>query len=152
MNDDLDQIMHIMEAAFDPIWGEAWTRSQVLTSLLLPTTAYGIADFSGAITPLRESVSGFFIMQFAADEAEILLIGVHPHRRRQSIGNKLLVTACDIARDKDCRSVFLEVRENNNAIEFYKKFGFEQVGTRVNYYKTKDGSSINAITMKLSLN
>ena len=34
----VDQIMAIMEAAFDPQWGEAWNRRQVEDALLLPNT------------------------------------------------------------------------------------------------------------------
>ena len=38
MNDDLDRIMAVMDAAFDPAWAEAWTRRQVGDSLALPST------------------------------------------------------------------------------------------------------------------
>ena len=34
-DDDIDRLMAIMQAAFDPAYGEAWTRRQVEDALLL---------------------------------------------------------------------------------------------------------------------
>jgi ribosomal-protein-alanine N-acetyltransferase len=45
------------------------------------------------------------------------------------------------------------VRESNlGAIYLYKKFGFEPVGLRKNYYPTEDGGFEHALLMNLTLN
>ena len=40
----LDQVMAVMETAFDPHWREAWTRQQVANSLALPHTYAILVD------------------------------------------------------------------------------------------------------------
>ena len=49
MGDDLDRIMAVMEAAFDPRWGEAWNRKQVSDSLAMPTTFYRLLTKHGSV-------------------------------------------------------------------------------------------------------
>ncbi|HBC14181.1 MAG TPA: ribosomal-protein-alanine acetyltransferase, partial [Erythrobacter sp.] len=44
--EQLDQLMAVMEAAFDPHWREAWTRQQVANSLAMPHTYAILADAS----------------------------------------------------------------------------------------------------------
>ena len=81
--DDLDAVMAIMDAAFEPTYGEAWTRSQCA----------GILPMAGRVAAHRRrattgAVAGFALMRAIADEAELLLIAVDParpaprHRRR----------------------------------------------------------------------
>ena len=50
MTDDLDRIMAVMEAAFDPAFGEAWTRRQVGDARVLPNTHYLLAGAADDIT------------------------------------------------------------------------------------------------------
>lgn len=62
------------------------------------------------------------------DTVDLLDIAVHPDLRRQGIGRAL----CDAVL---CKQTLLEVRASNtDAIEFYKKLGFEQISVRKNYY------------------
>ena len=58
MTDDLDRIMAVMTAAFDPYWGEAWTRRQVADSLLMPHTHYYLADWTGAVPTSSTRATG----------------------------------------------------------------------------------------------
>ena len=48
MIDDLDRIMAVMEAAFDPEYGEAWTRRQVGDALTFSNTYYLLAGADGS--------------------------------------------------------------------------------------------------------
>ncbi|HUQ13789.1 MAG TPA: hypothetical protein VM055_05885, partial [Novosphingobium sp.] len=45
--DPIDAIMAIMARAFDPRWGEAWSRRQVSDALLLGTCRYALVDAQG---------------------------------------------------------------------------------------------------------
>lgn len=47
MNDAIDQIMALMDVAFDPQWNEAWNRRQLTDALQLPSTHYRLIDEAG---------------------------------------------------------------------------------------------------------
>ena len=51
MSDDLDRIMAVMDAAFDPAWGEAWNRRQVSDSLAFPHTHFRLLGADGLPPP-----------------------------------------------------------------------------------------------------
>ena len=59
MTDDLDRIMAVMEAAFDPAFGEAWSRRQVSDALVMPNTHYLLAGADGAPAREDEPAAGF---------------------------------------------------------------------------------------------
>ncbi len=62
-------------------------------------------------------------------------IAVHIDTRRRGIGALLMEKAINTAKQNQCISVILEVRESNRpAIAMYERFGFEVVGRRKNYY------------------
>ncbi|MFA6219253.1 MAG: GNAT family N-acetyltransferase [Erythrobacter sp.] len=143
---ELDQLMAVMEAAFDPQWREAWTRSQVASSLALPHTYALLVDQSGE--PLEDGgvAAGFVLARRAPGEEELLLIGVRPEARRRGVGRRLLEFFFDTARSNGADSVFLEMRSNNPAASLYRACGFEPIGRRSAYYRTIDGASLDAIT------
>ena len=46
--DDIDRLMAVMQAAFAPEYGEAWTRRQVEDALLMGNCFYGLIGEHGA--------------------------------------------------------------------------------------------------------
>ena len=90
MTDDVDRIMAVMDAAFDPAFGEAWTRRQVSDALVMPNTHYLLAGPTGGPPRDDEPAVGFALSRGAADEEELLLIAVDPHHRGRGIGGALL--------------------------------------------------------------
>src|SRR3546814_2861341 len=81
----VDQIMAVMEAAFEPHWGEKWSRGQIADSLLIPGTDAIVIDGEGSdITDRQGTAAGFVLSRHAAGEEELLLIAVHPQHRRRS--------------------------------------------------------------------
>src|SRR5690606_8856892 len=108
MTDDLDRIMAVMEEAFDPAFGEAWTRRQVGDSLLLPNTGYLLAGADGEEPAPGDPAAGFVLWRGAAGEEEILLIAVHPDHRRKGIGRALLDRFAAEARERGTDRLFLE--------------------------------------------
>lgn len=63
----------------------------------------------------------------------------------------LLDYAIDYAKKANIQELYLHVQENNNgAIEFYKKFGFEITETLENYYKHITPATAYVITKKIN--
>jgi Acetyltransferases len=59
--------------------------------------------------------------------------------RKRGIGKILLDKAKQIAKQKHCRAIVLETQTNNaNAIEFYRKQGFEFDGLDITAYHNDD--------------
>lgn len=82
--------------------------------------------------------AGLIVCRHAADEAEVLTVGVAPARRKDGIGRALLEKAIDTLRSMRIRRLFLEVSELNSvAISLYKKTGFSEIGRRSRYYDNK---------------
>ena len=78
--------------------------------------------------------------RIAAGEAHLLNLCVRPESQRQGIGKKLLVHLFTLARHHDAEIMFLEVRESNaTARRLYDKAGFNELGTRKDYYPAGAG-------------
>lgn len=142
---ELDSVMAIMEAAFDPRFGEGWTRSQCA----------GILPLSGVILTLAYGetgeAEGFSLLRTVADEAELLLLAVVPASQGRGVGKALLDHFIDHARARGIRRLHLEVRDGNPAVGMYQAFGFSAEGRRSKYYSGGDGSQHDALTMARSL-
>lgn len=153
----LDRIMTVMEAAFDPAYGEAWNRRQVADALVLPSTHALVVDGTGALMPesAGEAASplpaGFVLTRHVLDEEELLLIAVTPDARGRGVGTALMEQFFSAARNRGTARVFLEMRRGNPAIHLYRKFGFEPIGERRNYYRMANGERIDAITFARSI-
>lgn len=146
MIDDVDRIMAVMEAAFDPAYGEAWSRRQVTDSLTVPSTGCLLAGPTGEAPANGEPAAGFVLSRGAAGEEELLLIAVAPHHRGKGIGDVLLARFIAEARARGTRRLFLEMRAGNSAEALYRRHGFEKIGVRRNYYRRGTGDPIDAIT------
>ena len=149
MIDDLDRIMAVMEAAFDPAHGEAWNRGQVGDALVMPNTHYLLAGADGGALQFGNEATGFALSRGAADEEELLLIAVRPDHRGRGIGTALLQRFIAQARERGAARVFLEMREGNPAESLYRRHGFASVGRRRHYYGRGSGTPLDAITFAL---
>ena len=149
MIDDLDRIMAVMECAFDPAFGEAWTRRQVADALILPGTNWLLAGLDGAEPPPNDPAAGFALSRGLAGEDELLLIAVDPRHRRRGLGGLLLQRYIAAARERGADRLFLEMREGNPAERLYLRAGFQMVGRRRNYYRRGHGAPVDAITFVL---
>jgi [ribosomal protein S18]-alanine N-acetyltransferase len=141
---DIPQIMPVMDDAFDPHFGEAWTAAQCLATLAMPGSVLFVAK-------QEERAVGFALSRWVMDEEELLLIGVLHRARKQNVGAELIAKLKSNARDLGRSNIFLEVRDGNPAQLFYRKMGFQAVGTRPSYYKAKDGSRYDSITMAMNI-
>ena len=83
--------------------------------------------------------------RYSADEREITNFAVDPDFRRMNVGSMMLGRILSDGEKRDVKYGYLEVRVGNlAAIKLYKKFGFNEVGLRKNYYS---GINTDAIIM-----
>lgn len=140
----IEAIMPVMDSAFDPAFGEAWTAGQCLGMLTIPGSHLFVARRD-------KDVVGFALSRGVLDEAELLLIATHPSQRRKGVGQLLSRAVIDQHRYNGTKRVFLEVRENNPALALYLDVGFIQVGFRESYYRGKTGEYFNALTLRYEI-
>lgn len=149
--DNLDQLMAVMETAFDPVYGEAWTRRQVEDALILGDCHYVLVDATGGIPGPDAPAAGFFLSRTGYDEEELLLLAVKPECRRSGLGRLLLGRLAQGARDRGATRLLLEMRRGNSAETLYRAFGFRPIGLRPNYYRGAGAERIDAITFACEL-
>ena len=142
---DLDDVMMVMNSAFDPQFGEAWTRSQCAGILPMPGVRLLVAR-DGAAEPL-----GFALWRTVAGDSELLLLAVGREHRRLGVGRRLLDQFVDEARRQGVTRVHLEVRDGNPAIGIYESAGFSRVGHRPLYYRGSNGEQYDALTFARDL-
>lgn len=142
--DEIRAIMPVMESAFAPEFGEAWTLEQCQSTMLIPG-AQVVAAFEG------DEVLGFAFWLTVVENSELLLLAVRPELRGRGIGKILVEEWVSRSAQAEVKNLFLEVRETNNALDFYRLFDFDVIGKRSNYYKLPDGNNLAALTMKKSL-
>lgn len=136
--------MTVMEAAFDPVFGEAWTLPQLAGVMTMPGTWLTIARVDAAAL-------GFALVRSVLDECELLLLAVDPAWRGRGVGEALLRDSLRTARRRGITSMNLEVRASNNAVHLYEKTGFEYVHRRPGYYRGNDGQLYDALSFRIDM-
>lgn len=149
--DDIDRLMAVMQTAFDPAFGEAWTRRQVEDSLLLGRCHYLLIAPGGGEPGPDEDAAGFALSRTGFEEEELLLFAVAPQYRRLGLGRILLGRFRDAARTRGARQLLLEMRRGNPAEHLYRGFGFAPIGERPKYYRTPGGEKLDAVTFACPL-
>jgi ribosomal-protein-alanine N-acetyltransferase len=140
----VEDIMPVMDAAFDPAFGEAWTSGQCLGMLSITGSRLLVAH-------LNKTIVGFALYRTVFEESELLLIATHPDTQRLGVGYSLTKAVIDQSSDEGGKMVFLEVRQGNPALALYLRVGFLQVGQRENYYRGKSGDYFNALTLRYEI-
>jgi tRNA threonylcarbamoyladenosine biosynthesis protein TsaB len=91
---------------------------------------------------------GFLIARSAADEAEILGLGVRSSHRRLGVAAALLRDTAARLALRGARKLHIEVaRSNAAALRVYEKLGFMVTGERKDYYAAASGGREDALTM-----
>ena len=146
---DAGMRQRLLGALFEACFDEPYGAAAVATLLTAPGSRALLAQRTadGA-----SQAAGYVIVRLAADEAEILSLGVVPAARRMGVGRALLAAAVSQAGAAGAAAVFLEVGEDNTAARaMYAAAGFTPVGRRPDYYQRADRSRISAIIMRKSL-
>jgi len=125
--DDVDAVAAIERRAFS----DPWSANSFRALFGNPLVHFAVAE--DAITGV---VLGYVVAWFVVDEAEIANLAVSDQARHAGIGARLLDHAVAAAEQRQCRVVFLEVRESNAAARaLYASRGFEVAGRRSKYYR-----------------
>jgi ribosomal-protein-alanine N-acetyltransferase len=128
---------------FNPAWDEANVRGL----LDHPAATSFIATLGSP-----NDVIGFIIGQFAADESEILTIGVAPDFQRHGVGKMLVEGLVRAVQRAEVRRMFLDVATDNTAaLHLYSKMGFTPSGVRKDYYIRAGSAPVDAVTMSRTL-
>jgi len=121
---DLPDVMAIENASFSM----PWTEAMYYNALRDENERFYIADESGWVV-------GYAVVGLAAPDSELLTIAVDRASRRRGVAWELLTWTIGQLRLSGCDTLYLEVRRSNEAAKsLYRRFGFEPVGLRSNYY------------------
>lgn len=129
--------------AFEPGWTE-----QDFDDLLDGDGVFGFL----ARDPDERPV-GVILCRLAAEEMEVLTIGVRAEARRAGVAKALMDAALDAAKGAGARSCFLEVAvDNDAAAALYEGLGFRRAGLRKSYYDRGPAGFTDALVMRRDLN
>lgn len=104
--------------------------SEMISSLLKTPFVSGLLILSSHEQPM-----GYSLFSHNHDEGDLLTLAVLPEIQGQGYGQKLLQKTLALAKEKNIKNLFLEVRiSNKKAIQLYKKHQAEEIGIRKDYY------------------
>lgn len=135
--EDLPEVLAIERASFP----NPWTGPLFLQELQV--------GFSRTILACHRTgpIAGYLCRWLVADEVHVLNVAVSPRWRARGLGGSLVREALDEARRRRATAVTLEVRRSNVAgRRLYESLGFEEVGSRPNYY----GRGEDALILRLA--
>lgn len=138
-------LSHLHTEAFQSVGERGWSADAFQSALAIPGTAAFIAMMAGEPVAMA-------LVRRVLDEAEILTFCTRPGYRQRGVGKALLEVLVPVAQEAGTDSLFLEVRQDNEAaIRMYRSAGFLETGVRENYFTLLDGSRRDAVLMKLDL-
>jgi ribosomal-protein-alanine N-acetyltransferase len=130
---------------FDAPGERAWTSDE-FDQLLRAPGCFGLLLIAD------RQPCGLALIRVAADEAELLTLGVVPDLRRCGGARSLLSTLQRCCRRRGARWVFLEVADDNlPARRLYEAHGFVNAGRRIDYFDRGRHGRMSAHIMRLDL-
>ena len=88
------------------------------------------------------------VMSFVDGECHILNLCVDSDYQGCGWGRNLLLRLLELARQRNCRIAFLEVRvSNKRAFNLYHNLGFNEIAVRKRYYPARAGRRENALVL-----
>ena len=96
-------------------------------------------------------IVGHAVVSRVADEAHLMNLCVGEKYQSFGLGRQFLLHIIDKAREAAVRILLLEVRSSNtHACSLYQSLGFQEIGTRKDYYPSGNGRE-DALIMSLKL-
>ena len=133
---DLAAMLRIEQASF----ADPWTVESLATALSLDRMRVLVAESGEAAGQGGDAASGllgYVVALVAGSEAEIADLAVAPEARRLGVGRALLQRILSELEVAAVQTVYLEVRESNQAARtLYETSGFGSVGRRRGYYRS----------------
>ncbi|HEY6074556.1 MAG TPA: ribosomal protein S18-alanine N-acetyltransferase [Anaerolineales bacterium] len=136
---DLPAVHEIDRSSFSMPWPERAFHFELNGN---PSARCWVAELDGRVVAM-------LVLWMIVDEAHIATLATLEDFRRQGIGEKMLVTALDVASQEGAVRAFLEVRAGNQAAQaMYRNLGFVEDGRRNRYYRD---NGEDAILMSVNL-
>ncbi|MCK5058983.1 MAG: ribosomal protein S18-alanine N-acetyltransferase [Candidatus Aminicenantes bacterium] len=130
--DDIEAINRIEQAQFSNPWKKHYFSAELFHDI----SYFYTAEDSGKIL-------GYIIFWLIEETIELHNIAVHEDYTRRGIGSKMMDFLLEIAARKRVGEIFLEVRKSNRAAEkFYKKYRFEKIDCRKNYFNSPNEDAL----------
>ncbi|HHJ13553.1 MAG TPA: ribosomal-protein-alanine N-acetyltransferase [Gammaproteobacteria bacterium] len=125
---DLERVMEVELLAYEFPWSEGIFRDCLRVG------------YCSWLLQCDDELIAYGVMSVAAGEAHILNLTVHPHWQGRGIGGRMMRHFMQLARRHGAGVLMLEVRPSNEAaVRLYRKLGFNETGTRPNYYPARNG-------------
>lgn len=122
---DLDEVLEIEKESFSM----PWSRGMFERELENKEYSYFLVARSG------DGVVGYLGFWLVMDEAHIVNVAIRSDYRRKHIASILIAYALNLADKLGAERATLEVRVTNiPAQNLYKKFGFQMIAIRENFY------------------
>ena len=122
---DIAAVHAIEQQAFG---GDAWSVDQFWTELAQETRWYVVAEAADEVV----GYAGLFCLP---PEADVQTVAVAKVARGRGIGRALVEAMLAHARSLSCRTIMLEVRDDNTAaVALYQALGFAECARRSRYY------------------
>jgi ribosomal-protein-alanine N-acetyltransferase len=129
------------------LFNPPWSEDSIRTLLDHPASTAFLAVIGNPKVPV-----GFVLAQLAADEAEILSIGVAKEWQRKGLGVRLMEGLMRAAKRAEAKRLFLDVAaDDEGARGLYHRLGFLGTGLRRGYYTRPDGTTADALTLAITL-
>ena len=109
--------------------------------------AEAVENYHTTVIEQAGKVVAFCILQPVLDEANLLLMAVHPSQQGKGLGYQLLEHSIAELNNQPVQIFFFFFESNEAAIALYEKSGFHQIDLRKNYYPKPDGTREHAIIM-----
>jgi ribosomal-protein-alanine acetyltransferase len=123
--EDIDAITRLEAEIFPDPWPEQSFRDIV-----------GAEDWTCLLAHTTEAIAGYACIFVSAGEMHLANIAVAASFRRKSVATRLVNRILDVAAQRRCEMILLEVRvSNKGARAFYEKEGFASLYTRPRYYR-----------------
>ena len=120
------------EALEKQAYSQPWNAKVFAEELALESRTYLVADSD-------EGLLGYAGLMVIGDEAHVTTVVVHPDRREDRLGTRLMLGLASTAIEQGASSMTLEVRASNEPAQaLYRRFGMVPVGVRKRYYHDED--------------
>lgn len=124
----------------------SWSKHDIERFMALPTTKAWKGTINGQI-------AGLLVVSDLKSDIDILTLATLEDFRRKGVADALMLHLIFYGKENKANTLFLEVKENNNAaFALYEKWGFIPYGKRENYYKETTENVNTAILYRLNLN
>ena len=115
---------------------DPWCEKDILSYICSETSMCYVAIRDGAL-------AGYILGRKILPEGEIYRVAVRSELRGRGIGYRLLSYAIERESCLGVETLFLEVREKNEAARrLYLAAGFEEISVRKNYYKNPNDNAV----------